>query len=131
MEQLDHIYNEVPFTPEIVVIPVNSGIMVTEKGQTSCYTGILTKADVLDAALQEPYSHMDIKRIVGRGHGDSSKALPKKIMPVVRSSVERIVGSGKPNVIPKEPKKEINKDERMASRLMPEIELTEDQLLED
>jgi len=121
----------VAFKPEIVVIPVNSGIMVTERGQTSSYTGILTKADVLDAALQEPYSHMDIKRTVGRGHGDSSKALPKKIMPVVKSSVERIVGSGKPNVIPKEPKKEINKDERMASRLMPEIELTEDQLLED
>lgn len=72
-------------TPEIVVIPVNSGIMVTERGQTSCYTGILTKSDVLDASLQEPYSHMDIKRIVGHGHGDSSKALPKHCEPRKRS----------------------------------------------
>jgi hypothetical protein len=69
-------------TPEIVVIPVNSGIMVTERGQSSSYTGILTKADVLDAALQEPYSQMNIKRIIGHGHGDSSKALPKNIVPM-------------------------------------------------
>jgi hypothetical protein len=67
--------------PEIVVIPVNSGIMVTEKGQTSCYSGILTKSDVLDAALQEPYGQMEIKRIVGHGHGDSGRALPKRCHP--------------------------------------------------
>jgi hypothetical protein len=72
-------------TPEIVVIPVNSGIMVTERGQSSSYTGILTKSDVLDAALQEPYSHMNVKRIIGHGHGDSSKALPKHIMPMGRA----------------------------------------------
>jgi hypothetical protein len=68
-------------TPEIVVIPVNSGLMVTERGQTSCYTGILTKSDVLDASLQEPYGHMELKRIVGHGQGDSSKALPCRIRP--------------------------------------------------
>jgi len=67
--------------PEIVVIPVNSGIMVTEKGQTSCYSGILTKSDVLDASLQEPYGQMEIKRIVGHGHQDKGKALPKKCFP--------------------------------------------------
>jgi len=123
-------YNEVPFTPEIVVIPVNSGIMVTEKGQTSCYTGILTKADVLDAALQEPYSNMDIKRIVGHGHGDSAKGLPKKVMPMSKTTVERMVGSGKPANLPKEPKKEISNAERMASRLLPDVEISEEQLLE-
>lgn len=74
-------YIESSVQPEVVIIAVNSGILVTEKGQTSAYTGILTKSDVLDAALQEPYSHMDIKRIVGHGHGDSSKALPKKCPP--------------------------------------------------
>ena len=71
--------------PEIVVIPVNSGIMVTEKGQTSCYSGILTKSDVLDASLQEPYGQMEIKRIVGHGHGDSSMALPKKMHPNLKN----------------------------------------------
>jgi hypothetical protein len=127
-------YLNTPVDPEIVIIPVNSGIMVTEKGQTSAYTGILTKSDVLDAALQEPYSHMNIKRIVGHGHGDSSKALPKHVAPMSKTTVERMVGSGKPANLPKEPKepkKEISNAERMASRLLPEVQLTEDQLLED
>jgi hypothetical protein len=124
-------YLNCPVDPEIVVIPINSGIMVTEKGQTSSYTGILTKSDVLDAALQEPYSHMNIKRIVGHGHGDSSKALPKHVAPMSKTTVERMVGSGKPANLPKEPKKEISNAERMASRLLPEVQLTEDQLLED
>jgi len=75
-------YLTVDFTPEIVVIPVNSGLLVTEKGQTSSYSGILTKSDVLDASLQEPYGHQEIKRIVGHGHGDSSKVLPKKLVPL-------------------------------------------------
>ena len=113
------------------MIPVNSGIMVTEKGQTSSYTGILTKSDVLDAALQEPYSHMDIKRTVGRGHGDMGKALPKRVMPMTKSSVERMIGSGKPAELPKEQKKVISNAERMASRLLPQVEITEDQLLDD
>jgi len=69
--------------PEIVVIPVNSGIMVTERGQTSCYTGILTKQDVLDASLQEPLSHLHVARVVGRGHQDSGRSLPKHILPGV------------------------------------------------
>jgi hypothetical protein len=76
--------------PEIVVIPVNSGIMVTERGQTSCYTGILTKSDVLDASLQEPYGHMELKRIVGHGHGDSSKALPKSMCPRMKHGRHRM-----------------------------------------
>jgi hypothetical protein len=67
--------------PEIVVIPVNSGLMVTERGQTSCYTGILTKQDVLDASLQEPLSHLHESRVVGRGHQDSGRSLPKHILP--------------------------------------------------
>jgi len=124
-------YLNTPVDPEIVIIPVNSGIMVTEKGQTSSYTGILTKSDVLDAALQEPYSHMNVKRIIGHGHGDSGKALPKHVMPMSKTTVERMVGSGKPANLPKEPKKEISNAERMKSRLLPEVEITEEQLLED
>jgi hypothetical protein len=68
-------------TPEIVMIPVNSGLLVTERGQSSCYTGILTKQDVLDASLQEPLSHLHVARVVGRGHQDSGRSLPKHILP--------------------------------------------------
>lgn len=87
--------------PEIVVIPVNSGIMVTEKGQTSSYTGILTKSDVLDSALQEPYGQMEIKRIVGHGHQDMGNALPKRCQPKMK---------GKTHVMPD--------GSRMENRLM-------------
>jgi hypothetical protein len=68
-------------TPEIVMIPVNSGLFVSERGQSSCYTGILTKQDVLDASLQEPLSHLHVARVVGRGHQDSGRSLPKHILP--------------------------------------------------
>jgi hypothetical protein len=67
--------------PEIVLLPVNSGLLVTERGQSSCYTGILTKQDVLDASLQEPLSHLHVARVVGRGHQDSGRSLPKHILP--------------------------------------------------
>jgi len=68
-------------TPEIVLLPVNSGLLVTERGQSSCYTGILTKQDVLDASLQEPLSHLHVARVVGAGHQDSGRSLPKHILP--------------------------------------------------
>jgi hypothetical protein len=64
-------------TLELVCIVMNSGIMVTDRGQTSTYTGILTKNDVLEASQQEPFSIMDVKRQVGSGHCDSGRALPR------------------------------------------------------
>jgi hypothetical protein len=70
------------YSPELVVITVNSGVFVTERGQSSVYTGILTKNDVLEASQQEPYSQMMIKRKVGGAHLDSGKALPRRIMPM-------------------------------------------------
>jgi hypothetical protein len=69
------------YSPELVVITVNSGVFVTERGQSSVYTGILTKSDVLEASQQEPYSQMMIRRKVGGAHLDSGKALPKRILP--------------------------------------------------
>jgi hypothetical protein len=63
-------------TLETVLVVMNSGIMVTERGQTSTYTGILTKQDVLDASQQQPFGRMSVKRMVGSGHQDSGRALP-------------------------------------------------------
>jgi len=63
-------------TLETVLVVMNSGIMVTERGQTSTYTGILTKQDVLDASQQQPFGRMAVKRIVGSGQSDSGRALP-------------------------------------------------------
>ena len=44
---------------------MNIGIFVNERGTSSVYTALLTKADVLDASEQEHYSHGTIKRMIG------------------------------------------------------------------
>jgi len=69
---------------EIVLVVCNSGIMVTDRGQTSTYTGILTKQDVLDASQTEALSSHDVKRIVGSGSMDSGRALPMKVCDMLR-----------------------------------------------
>lgn len=71
---------------EIVLVVVNSGVMVTDRGQTSTYTGILTKQDVLDASQTEAVSNHDIKRIVGSGMMDSGRALPMKVCDMLRNA---------------------------------------------
>ncbi len=48
-----------------MLIPMNSGIWVNERGTCSVYTALLTKADVLDASDQGHYSHGTVKRMIG------------------------------------------------------------------
>ena len=69
---------------ELVLVVMNSGIMVTDRGQTSTYTGILTKQDVLDASQTEPLSITDVSRMVGSGHMDKGRALPMKVCDMLR-----------------------------------------------
>jgi hypothetical protein len=55
-------------TPEICAICVNSGIMTTQQGVSSIYTGILTKEMVLDAKSNQQASAVksaEVKRMVG------------------------------------------------------------------
>jgi hypothetical protein len=75
--------NQFPYaiTPEIVIITVNSGLFVNERGTSSTYTGILTKADVLAASAQEPYYQTSVKRMVGGGFLDSLKSVAGKVLP--------------------------------------------------
>jgi hypothetical protein len=51
--------------PEICVICVNSGMMVTNQGVSSTYSGLLTKEMVLSAKSKDHYSTMDEIRKVG------------------------------------------------------------------
>ena len=54
------------FTPEICVICVNSGVMVTDRGVTTTYTGILTKELVLKAKeSKEHTTSVESKRLIG------------------------------------------------------------------
>jgi hypothetical protein len=81
---------------ELILVVMNSGIMVTDRGQTSTYTGILTKQDVLDASQQEPYSVTDVKRIVGSGHCDSGRALPKHMFKGLKKVAEMVAPKQSP-----------------------------------
>lgn len=66
---------------ELVLITVNSGLFVCERGTASSYTGILTRQDVLDVSTQEPYSNADAKRMIGGGFMDTLKSVVGKIAP--------------------------------------------------
>lgn len=50
---------------QIIMITMNSGVFVNERGTSSTYTGILTKQDILEASQQEHYTHHDVGRMVG------------------------------------------------------------------
>jgi hypothetical protein len=70
---------------ELVMITMNSGVFVCERGTSSTYTGILTRADVLEASEQDAYSHADIKRMVGGGFLDMLKSGVSKLAPLVKA----------------------------------------------
>ena len=64
------VYNtqEYPITPELVLICVNSGIMVTSQGVSNLYTGMLTKELVLktnESTEVDPISTIEYSRLVG------------------------------------------------------------------
>lgn len=67
---------------ELVLITQNSGIFVTEKGQSATYTGVLTKDDVLSASASGSVNERALQRMVGGGPkldrvlGFVDKALP-------------------------------------------------------
>jgi hypothetical protein len=50
---------------ELLIMTMNTGVFVNEKGTSSTFTGLLTKEDVIAASQQQPYTHSEIKRFVG------------------------------------------------------------------
>ena len=70
---------------ELVIITMNSGVFVNERGTSSTYTGILTKADVLEASEQVPFTRSDVKRMVGGGFLDLVKSSVSKLAPVAKA----------------------------------------------
>lgn len=79
------VYNTNPLVTtsdfEVVLITMNSGLWVNERGTSSCYTGILTKQDVLDASQMEPYFKKDVERMVGGSWFDTLKSVVGKVLP--------------------------------------------------
>lgn len=92
---------------EMVLITLNSGLFVCEKGQSATYTGILTKDDVLSASSQAPHSSGDVERLVGGGLLDSLGSVASMVAPSLREMVKSdprgkevmkaVCGSGRPS----------------------------------
>ncbi|MFM7989995.1 MAG: major capsid protein V20 domain-containing protein, partial [Candidatus Fonsibacter sp.] len=59
---------------ELVVMVMNSGVFVNERGTSSTFIGLLTKQDVLDALQQQPYNNNEVRRMVGGGLLDNIRS---------------------------------------------------------
>lgn len=80
------------FAPEMVTICCNSGIMVTNQGTTSTYTGLLTKSMVLEAKAQKSISsEMNAKLI---GGSMFNRGLRKSLKEFVASKVGGVMSAG-------------------------------------
>ncbi len=72
---------------QLMLITMNSGVFVTEKGNSSVYTGLLTKQDVLEASSMSPITSNQFKRMVGGGFWDSIKSIGSKVWRGVKSAL--------------------------------------------
>jgi hypothetical protein len=77
---------------EVVVITMNSGVFVNERGTSSTYTGILTKQDVLEASQQQAYTKSDVARLVGGGFLDMVKSGVQKLAPIALPMAKNLLG---------------------------------------
>jgi hypothetical protein len=68
----------VPVTPEIVIVCVNDGILTTQSGVSSTYTGILTKEMVLSSKSMAATSSAVEKRMVGGRMLDGHRFRPSR-----------------------------------------------------
>ena len=78
---------------ELVIIPMNSGVFVNERGTSSTFLSLLTKQDVLDSLQQQPYSNFEVRRMIGGGFLDIMKSAMGWIgskLPAVRGVLENI-----------------------------------------
>jgi len=78
---------------ELVIIPMNTGVFVNERGTSSTFLSLLTKQDVLDALQQQPYCNYEIRRMVGGGFLDGLKSALgwiKGKLPMVRGVLENV-----------------------------------------
>ena len=61
---------------ELVVICLNSSMIVCSLGSASSYSGLLTKAQVLEASVQTPVSGASVARVYGGGAMNSLAGMP-------------------------------------------------------
>ena len=86
-------HNEDWLEYELVVMLMNSGVFVNERGSSSLFTGILTKSDVLASSEQVPYSKQELKRMIGGGFFDTLKSGMKWVsskLPMVKNMLRAV-----------------------------------------
>jgi len=76
--------------PEINVMTMSSGIFATQNGQSSVYTNVLNKQQVLDASLQTPIGNAELKRYVGGGFFDSLKSIASSVLPLAKGALSMV-----------------------------------------
>ena len=59
---------------ELLIMTMNSGVFVNERGTSSTFLSLLTKQDVLDTLQQQPYANFEIRRMVGGGFLDNLRS---------------------------------------------------------
>lgn len=80
--------------PELCIITVNSGLFTTQQGTSQIFTGILSKAQVLDAKAQSPVADLDsetYRRLVGGAMGNMGMANVHKMIKARRGKFEASV----------------------------------------
>ncbi|MFM7983551.1 MAG: hypothetical protein ACKPKO_29915, partial [Candidatus Fonsibacter sp.] len=70
------------------IMTLNSGVFVNERGTSSTFLSLLTKQDVLDALQQQPYSNVEVRRMVGGGFLDSIRSA----MGWIHSKLPAVIG---------------------------------------
>ena len=66
-------YDWAASTAELIIMPMNCGVFVNEKGTGSIFTALLSKQDVLDVQGQQAYGQGEFTRMVGGGFLDNLK----------------------------------------------------------
>jgi len=77
---------------ELIVVTMNSGLFICERGTTSVMENILTRQDVLDAGNQEPYSNQSVVRMIGGGFFDRIKTVARDLLPKALPVAKAILG---------------------------------------
>jgi len=77
---------------ELVLVTMNSGVFVCERGSSSIFTALLYKEAVLNATEKEVYSKSDVQRMVGGGFFDMLKSVASKVAPIAKVLAPSILG---------------------------------------
>lgn len=88
------------FQGQIIIMVQNDGLVALNNGSAQVFSGILSKQMCLDASMQQPVSHGDLTRMIGKGswwsaiksgvssHLPMLKQLAEKALPEVRKALE-------------------------------------------